>query len=412
VPAPAGRDSPTDTSDPQDCRQCPTLLTFGDESPTVTADATTTITGRLYNPYPFTLSSVAVELDPPGPNWTVTPINGNAAETLGPRESRPVAWSLRAPPGAAGTHTLPAVSVYADGRGLFRATGTYDLAVEAPGLRPPAVPPCTEALGPLVDGGTCHLLTLDDDPPELVAGATTTVTGRLYNPRNDDLTNGSVALDPPGTDWSVTPINGSAFDLLRSGEVRRAAWNVTPPVSASGSYRITGNTTYTRLEGPGRANRTARHTYRVVVSPAPVTRPPAETPCRLESGPIDASGPCYLLTFPGDPPAVTAGATTTITGRLYNPREYALANGSVTLDAPGANWTITPVAGTTFDRLDPGTVRIARWNVTAPASATGTVDLSGVTAYTRRGGPGEPNVSLRHRYPVAMSAANASRPAP
>jgi hypothetical protein len=414
---PAGDDPgtppPPDDGDPgppvaRDCPECPSLLTF-EEAPTVTADATTTVTATLSNPYPFALSNVTVELEAPAGDWIVNPAEGTTARRLGPGESRSVAWTVAAPPDAGGNHTLTAVSVYGDGENVLRTAGEYELDVGAPGLRRPTLPPCTEALGPLVDGGSCYLLTLDEDQPELDAGTTTTLTGRLYNPRNDDLTDGSVRLKPPSENWTITPVNGTTFDRLAPDEVRRAAWNVTPPVTASGDYTIASNTTYTRPEGPGRENRSAPYGYHVSVSAAEVTRPPEVTPCHLDSGPINGSGPCYLLTFPDDPPEVAAGTTTTLTGRLYNPREYALANGSVRFDPPG-NWTATPVAGTTFEQLEPGAVRVARWNLTAPASAGGTVALSGVTNYTRPGAPGEPNVSLTRRYPIAVSRSSPSAP--
>jgi uncharacterized membrane protein len=402
TPTPANGGDGPEASSPRDCPGCPSLLAF-DDAPTATADATTTINGTLSNPYPFPLSDVAVDLEAPGGNWIVSPVEGTTVDTLGPKESRPVAWTISAPPGTEGNYTLAATTVYADGRSTLRTTAEYDLAVAAPGLQPPAVQPCTETLGPLVTGGSCHLLTLDGDPPGVTAGETTTITGRLYNPREYALANGSVALEAPGN-WTITPLEGTIFDRLASGEVRRAAWNVTPPITASGSYTIQGNTTYTREAGPGRETRSAPHGYRLSVAPAEVTRPPDRIPCHLDSGPVDAFGPCYLLTFPAEPPAVAAGETMTITGRLYNPREYALANGSVALEAPG-NWTVTPLDGITFDELAPGAVRVARWNVTPPASASGTVGLSGVTNYTRRGGPGDPNVSLLRRYPVAVSDA-------
>jgi hypothetical protein len=408
TPTPESIEVDPGTPPPEECSGCPSLLEFGDDPPTVPANATTTITVTLYNPSAFGLSDVSVELRPPGENWSVTPVDGTGVAELPPAASRSVAWDVTAPPGTEGNDALDGVSVYADGERTLRTARTYDVTITSPGRLPPDDPPCTEALGPLIGGGSCHLLTLDAEQPELAAGTTTTVSGTLYNPRDAALADGRVELRPPGENWSVTPVNGTTFDRLPPGEVRRASWNLTPPITASGTYTIPSNTTYTRTAGPGRANRTAPHSYPVSVAAAEAARPPEKRPCNLESGPINPAGPCYLLVFADDPPEVAAGTTTTVTGRLYNPRDYALVNGSVTLAPPGANWSVTPVRGTTFGRLAPGEVQVARWNLTVPASAGGTVDLRGVTNYTRLGGPGDANVSLARRYPVAVITADAS----
>jgi hypothetical protein len=402
--APADRPTPTPADgsgdgpdagmpDLGDCPDCPDLLAFG-ETATVTANTTTTINGTLHNAYEFELVDVAVELDTPAENWSVTPIEGTSVETLNPGESRSVAWNLTVPPGAGGNYTVTAVVGSADGRDTLRVAGEQNVAVEPAGLRPPADAPCVEPPGPLIEGGSCYLLTLDGDPPAVTAGETTTITGRLYNPRDDPLVNGSVVLDPPAENWTVTPVNGTTFEELGPGEVRRVAWNLTPPLLASGTHTVTSNTTYTRPGGPGRPNRTVSHSYRLSVAPAEVTQPPEASPCRLDAGPVYPFGPCYLLTFPDAPPAVTAGETTTVTGQLYNARSYDITNGSVVLEPPTENWTIAPVSGTTFEELETGEIRIARWNVTAPASASGRVSLPGTINYTRQGGTGGENVSV------------------
>jgi len=399
TPEDAGDDRGAGTPDLRNCSDCPDLLAF-EETAAVTANTTATINGTLHNTYAVELSDVAVELDTPGENWSVTPVEGTAIEALGPGESRSVAWNVTVPPGAGGNYTVTAVVVSADEREALRVAGEQDLAVEPPGLRPPAEPPCVEALGPLVGGGSCYLLTFDGNPPAVTAGETTTVTGTLYNPREDPLTNGSIALDPPTENWTVTPVNGTTFDRLDPGEVRRVAWNLTPPLLASGVHTVTSTANYARPGGPGRPNRTAPHSYRISVAPAGVTRPPEAAPCRLDAGPVYPFGPCYLLTFADDPPVVPAGETTTVTGQLYNPRSYGLTNGSVVLDPPTENWTVTPVSGTTFAELETEEIRIARWNVTAPPSASGSVPLPGTINYTRQGGVGNANVSLEWFFRV------------
>lgn len=396
TPTPAdgsGDDPEAGMPDFEKCDDCPDLLAFG-ETATVTANTTTTINGTLHNPYEVTLTDVAVELRTPEENWSVTPIEGTSVETLDPGESHAVAWNLTVPPGPGGNYTVTAVVASADGQDTLGVAGKQDITVEPAGLRPPADAPCVEALGPLIEGGSCYLLTFDGDPPAVTAGETTTVTGRLYNPRDDPLVNGSVVLNPPSENWTVTPVNGTTFEELDSGEVRRVAWNLTPPVLASGTHTVTSNTTYARPGGPGRPNRTITHSYQVSVAPAEVTQPPETSPCRLDAGPVYPFGPCYLLTFPDAPAEVTAGETTTITGQLYNARSYNITNGSVVLDPPTENWTITPVSGTTFEKLDAGGIQVARWNVTAPPSASGTVPLPGRINYTREGGTGDRNVSI------------------
>jgi hypothetical protein len=405
TPAPAGGsgDGPgAGMPDLGDCPDCPDLLAFG-ETATVTANTTTTINGTLHNAYEFELTDLAVELDAPGENWSVTPIEGTSVGTLDPGESRSVTWNLTVPPGTGGNYTVTAMVVSAGDRDTLAVAGEQDLTVEPAGLRPPGSAPCVEALGPLIEGGSCYLLTLDGDPPAVTAGETTTVTGLLYNPRDDPLVNGSVVLDPPAENWTVTPVNGTTFEELGPGEVRRAAWNLTPPVLASGTHTVTSNTTYTRPGGPGRPNRTVSHSYRISVAPAAVTQPPEASPCRLDSGPVYPFGPCYLLTFPDAPAEVTSGETTTVTGQLYNARSYEITNGSVVLDPPTENWTIAPVSGTTFEELTAGEIRIARWNVTAPPSASGTVSLPGIINYTRQGGAGDRNVSIEWTFRLEAS---------
>jgi hypothetical protein len=391
--APPGHPTPTPAIGPVFVGE--DLLTF-EETATVTANTTMTINGTLHNAYEFELAGVAVELDTPGADWSVTPIEGSSIGTLDPGESRSVAWNLTVPPGTGGNYTVTAVA--ADGQGTLGVAGEHDIAVEPTGLRPPADAPCVEALGPLIEGGSCYLLTFDGDPAAVTAGETTTVTGRLYNPREDPLVNGSVVLDPPTENWTVTPVNGTTFEELDPGAVRRVAWNLTPPVLASGTHTVTSNTTYARPGGPGRPNRTITHSYQVSVAPAEVTQPPKVSPCRLDGGPVSPFGPCYLLTFPDAPPEVTAGETTTITGQLYNARSYNITNGSVVLAPPTENWTIAPVSGTSFDKLDAGEIRIARWNVTAPRSASRRVPLPGNINYTRQGGPGDRNVSMEWTF--------------
>jgi hypothetical protein len=398
----AGNDPETETPDLLDCSDCPDLLAF-EETGTVTANTTATINGTLHNAYGVELTDIAVELRTPEENWSVTPVEETTVEALPPGESRPVAWNLTVPPGDRGNYTVTAVVVSADEREALRIAGEYDFAIEPAGLRPPADAPCVEALGPLIEGGSCHLLTFDGDPPAVTAGETTTVTGTLYNPRDDPLVNGSVTLDPPTENWTVTPVSGTTFDRLAPGEVRRVAWNLTPPLLASGAHTVTSTTNYTRPGGPGRPNRTAPHSYRISVAPADVTQPPEAAPCRLDSGPVFPFGPCYLLTFPDAPAAVTAGETTTVTGQLYNARSYDITNGSVTLDPPTENWTVTPVSGTTFEELEAGEIQIARWNVTAPPSASGTVPLPGIINYTRQGGIGDENVSIEWTFRLEVS---------
>jgi len=362
TPTPANGSDGPEASGPRDCPGCPSLLAF-DDAPTATADATTTINGTLSNPYPFPLSDVAVDLEAPGGNWIVSPVEGTTVDTLGPKESRPVAWTISAPPGTEGNHTLAATTVYADGRSTLRTTAEYDLAVAAPGLQPPAVQPCTETLGPLVTGGSCHLLTLDGDPPGVTAGETTTITGRLYNPREYALANGSVALEAPGN-WTVTPLDGTTFDELAPGAVRVARWNVTPPASASGTVGLSGVTNYTRRGGPGNPNVSLSRRYPVAVSDA---APSACVEC------------ASLLSL--DPVAARAGSTTTVTGTVENPSDVGVSNAEIELVPPGENWTVAPINGTAFQTLPEGTSRPAAWNLTPPPDAEGAYTVRAISRY-------------------------------
>lgn len=95
--------------------------------------------------------------------------------------------------------------------------------------------------------------TLPDDPDPLVAvpgdrrvapGETITVSGSVQNPYLYDVTDGELALEPPGDDWTVTAVEGTTFDTLPSQESASVTWEVAAPASAEGEFTLTLDVTY------------------------------------------------------------------------------------------------------------------------------------------------------------------------
>jgi hypothetical protein len=95
---------------------------------------------------------------------------------------------------------------------------------------------------------------LPDDPAPLLSvsegqrvtpGETITVSGVVQNPYLFDLTAGELVLEPPGEDWSVTPVEGTTFETLPVGESVSVAWDVTAPASVEGEFTLTVGVTYT-----------------------------------------------------------------------------------------------------------------------------------------------------------------------
>lgn len=95
--------------------------------------------------------------------------------------------------------------------------------------------------------------TLPDDPDPLVAvpgdqrvapGETITVSGSVQNPYLYDVTDGELALEPPGDDWTVTAVEGTTFDTLPSQESASVAWEVTAPASTEGEFALAVDITY------------------------------------------------------------------------------------------------------------------------------------------------------------------------
>jgi hypothetical protein len=76
-------------------------------------------------------------------------------------------------------------------------------------------------------------------------GDTLTVSGTVQNPYPFDLVEGTFTLDPPGEDWSVTPVEGTTFETLPAQETASVAWDVTAPASTEGEFTLTVDVTYT-----------------------------------------------------------------------------------------------------------------------------------------------------------------------
>lgn len=89
-----------------------------------------------------------------------------------------------------------------------------------------------------------HLLTFDDGELNFLYGTTTTVTGRVYNPYLFEVVEVEVTLDPPGEDWTITPVEGTSMEALPSMAEREATWEVSVPRTAIGEYEFTSQCTY------------------------------------------------------------------------------------------------------------------------------------------------------------------------
>jgi len=332
-------------------------------------------------------------------------VAGGAGLPGGPGDD-PAPGAVDSPPGTAGVNPVGAPTETPDTPEPTSDTPTptglpwLDPPTDTPGTPVTPDPPeeCSGDTGTSSDAFPASCATLASfNAPELTVapGTTTTINATVTNPYLFNITDAGVELRAPAN-WTVAPVTGTTFERLSPQETLTVAWNLTVPADAAGEYELRTVSTYSSSTDTARAV----ETHAVTVDPDSL-RPPAVPPCT-------EAGTCYLLTVEGTP-TVAPGETTTVTGTLYNPRNFTLANGSVELRAP-ANWTVAPVAGTTFERLEPGEVRIARWNVTAPASANATVDLTAVTNYTRPGSPDFPNVTTSNTYPVEIVDGNATNP--
>jgi len=367
------------------------------DSARVTAGETATITVTIGNENEIDFRNVTVTLRPPAGNWTVTPADGrrNARSwsrvTLGDvpaGTAGETTWELTVPEGARGEYPLSVYVQYATDPVVGQALRIRTIEVESRD-----------------SGGCpgCTILSLDGEPGApggapgsngsgggtAVPGSTITIGGTLTNTKAYDFARVETRLALPDDNWTVTSRNGTDVGALRPGESRRVAWNVTVPRTAYGTYDLTAEAVYPTLidETLVRQNYTLR-----VEPPAPVCElPPSQR--------------CHLLAFDAGRLHLTAGETTTVTGGLYNPRGYNYTDVAVRLAAPGENWTITPVAGTTAATFDGDrAVRRVAWNVTVPGDATGEYVLRSDTAYNRSGA--RTNVSFS--YPVSVTNGSAS----
>jgi hypothetical protein len=66
---------------------------------------------------------------------------------------------------------------------------------------------------------------------------------------------------------------------------------------------------------------------------------------------------------------------------VTNPYLFDLVEGEITVEAPGDDWDVSAVSGTTFEDLASGEEQTAEWEVTAPESASGQVMLTITVSY-------------------------------
>jgi beta-glucosidase len=94
-------------------------------------------------------------------------------------------------------------------------------------------------------------------PSNTVAGTTTTATETFSNPGSKPLTNVAVTLTGP-SGWTVAPASPTTFSTLAPGQTITTTWNVTIPAdTASGSYELPANATFTASDGPGSSSSAA-----------------------------------------------------------------------------------------------------------------------------------------------------------
>jgi hypothetical protein len=89
-------------------------------------------------------------------------------------------------------------------------------------------------------------LLVEAPTPEVSPGATETIAATFRNPYPFAVSDVEVALDAPGTDWTVTP-GSVTFETVSPGEERDVTWEVTVPDSATGTHTLT---TVTTIRGP------------------------------------------------------------------------------------------------------------------------------------------------------------------
>jgi hypothetical protein len=152
-------------------------------------------------------------------------------------------WNLAVPESVdGGRYNVSLVSAYRTEGGRSRVRENVTVAVKPAGCREPC-----GLLSQTANGSG------EFDPPGSPQGENgSTVTGVLYNPYPYNLTNGTIRLAPDRPNWTLTPVNGTSFDVLGPGDSQAVAWNLSydgPPSKYPPPNRYTGTVTYTRANG-------------------------------------------------------------------------------------------------------------------------------------------------------------------
>jgi hypothetical protein len=88
------------------------MLAFDDEELNFLYGTTTTVTGRVYNPYLFEVVDVGVTLEPPTDEWTITPLEGTSVEALPSMAEREPTWEVSVPGTAIGEYEFTSRCTY------------------------------------------------------------------------------------------------------------------------------------------------------------------------------------------------------------------------------------------------------------------------------------------------------------
>jgi len=236
--------------------------------PELTAGSGSLLNGTFENPYESEIERALVGIETPS-GWQSQLVSDATFDAvgqgylpigrLGPEESRNVSWLVTPPESAdGGQYNVTVVSEWAvpgyevpdgpdndttDGS-YFRVRKNYTYRVRPIECR--GVDPCS-----LLANDTAGSQPFGDRT--LLGNTTNTMAGYLYNPHDRTITNGTVTLDPPDTDWNVSPVNGTTFGALGPGESRPIEWDIRVPetTGCGGDYTLEGTARYD-LEGGDR----------------------------------------------------------------------------------------------------------------------------------------------------------------
>jgi len=111
------------------CSEPVHLLAFDDAELDFSDGTTTTITGRVYNPYLFEVTDVEVTLEPPDEDWTITPAEGPSVGTVPSTAEREVQWEVSVPRTALGEYDLASRCTYAASGNTADVTETFTASV-------------------------------------------------------------------------------------------------------------------------------------------------------------------------------------------------------------------------------------------------------------------------------------------